>query len=73
MARYKKYDYSQSLLLPVNFSEQIIPGTFEHTIHLIVEEHLDLENIERRYKNDETGAPAYDPRMIKYNIFRTFE
>ena len=28
MARYKDYNYDQSKLLPINFSEQILPGTF---------------------------------------------
>lgn len=64
MARYKTYDYSQSMLLPINFSEQIIPGTYEYAIHFIVEERLDLSGIEKRYRNDETGAPAYDPRIL---------
>ena len=29
MARFKNYDYGQMKLLPVSFSEQILPGTFE--------------------------------------------
>ena len=33
MAKYKRYDYSQSMLLPVFFEEQLMPGTLEFAIH----------------------------------------
>ena len=64
MARYKPYDYTQAKLLPITFSRQILPGTFEYTLHYIVEHDLDLSIFESRYKNDETGAPAYDPAIL---------
>ncbi len=74
MARYRSDDYSQTMLLPVNFPAQIIPGTYEHAIHLIVEERLDLTDIENRYCNDETGAPAYDPRRrrLRWHVSAQF-
>jgi transposase len=64
MPRYKKYDYSQSQLLPVNFNEQILPGTLEYTIHYIVDNKIDMSRIEKRFHNEEIGAPAYDPRIL---------
>ena len=42
MPRYKHYEYDQSLLLPVNFSEQIMPVTLEYTINYLVEEKIDI-------------------------------
>ena len=33
MARYKHYDYAQKMLLAVSFEQQILPGTFEYTLH----------------------------------------
>jgi len=33
MPRYKDYNYNQTKLLPINFSEQILPGSFEHTLN----------------------------------------
>lgn len=42
MARYKDYNYGQNKLLPVNFSEQILPGTFEYTVYYLVDHELDL-------------------------------
>jgi len=64
MPRYKPYDYAQSILVPVEFDKQILPGTLEHAICHIVDEKLDLSHFEDRYKNDKTGAPAYDPRIL---------
>jgi transposase len=64
MARYKHYDYSQMKMLPVSFAAQILPGTFEHTLNRLVDEDFDLSVFEVRYKNDETGAPAYDPAIL---------
>jgi transposase len=63
MARYKDYSYEQSKLLPIRYSEQILPGTFEHTLHLTIDE-IDLSGFDARYRNDDAGAPAYDPRVL---------
>lgn len=62
MARYVPED--QSKLLPVIFSQQITPGTFEHTVTFLIDEHLDMSVFDARYKNDETGRPAYHPAML---------
>ena len=64
MARYKRYDYGQMKLLPVSFAQQILPGTFEHTLNELVDNEIDLSVFEERYRNDETGAPAYDPAIL---------
>lgn len=64
MARFKHYDYGQMKMLPVSFKEQILPGTFEHTLHHLIDHEIDLAVFEHRYRNDETGAPAYDPAIL---------
>ncbi len=64
MAKYKEYDYSQGKFIPINFDKQILHGTFEHTLHYLIDNELDLSAFDLRYKNDETGAPAYDPRIL---------
>lgn len=63
MARYKDYSYDQQKLLPIRYSEQILPGTFEFTLNHLIDE-IDLAVFDARYKNDDTGAPAYDPRLL---------
>src|SRR5262245_32198720 len=64
MARYRHYDFGQAKMLPVRFEEQILPGTFEHTLARVIDERIDLSIFEARYKNDEVGAPAYDPAIL---------
>ena len=64
MAKYKKYDYSQSLLIPVSLQEQLMPGTLEFAIHTLVEERMDLSVFDDKYQNDETGCRAYDPKIL---------
>jgi len=64
MARYKPYDYRQTKMLPVRFEEQILPGTFEYTLNRLIDESIDLSVFEARYRNDDGGAPAYDPAAL---------
>jgi transposase len=64
MARYKNRDRKQGILVPVSFKEQLIPGTFEHTVDEFLDHSDSLKELETRYRNDETGAPAYDPRVL---------
>jgi len=64
MARYKHYDYAQTKLLPISFDRQILPGTFEHTLNYLIDEKIDLTVFEARYRNDASGAPAYDPAIL---------
>jgi hypothetical protein len=64
MARYKKYNYDQLMMVPVSLEEQLIPGTLEYAIHHIVEERLNLDLFEDRYCNDETGRKAIDPKIL---------
>lgn len=64
MARYKDYSYSQGKFIPIFFDKQILPGTFEHTLHYLIDQEIDLSIFEGRYNNDELGAPAYDPAIL---------
>ena len=64
MPRYKHYSYKQALLIPVNFEHQILPGSFEYALNYIVDNELNFSVFEPRYKNEHTGAPAYDPKIL---------
>lgn len=64
MARYKDYDYSQSKLIPISFRDQILPGTFEYTLNYLIDHEFDLTIFDQRYRNEETGRPAYDPALL---------
>lgn len=64
MARYKTYDYSQRVLIPVSLEDQLMPGTLEFAIHTLVETRIDMSVFDCRYNNDETGRWAYDPKIL---------
>lgn len=64
MPRFKEYDYRQTVMLPVDFEQQILPGTFEHSVHYLVDNELDLSIFDSKFKNDETGRPAYAPAIL---------
>jgi transposase len=64
MAKYKPYDYSQRVMIPVSLEEQLVPGTLEFAIQTLVEDRMDMAVFEERYQNDETGRTAYDPKIL---------
>ena len=64
MAKYKRYDYSQRLLIPVSLEDQLVPGTLEFAIHTLVENRLDMSVFDDNYQNDQTGRCAYNPKVL---------
>jgi transposase len=64
MAKYKHYNYSQTVLLPVSLANQLMPGTLEFAINTLVEERLDVSQFDKRYNNDDTGRSAYNPKVL---------
>src|SRR6266545_4214966 len=64
MAKYKPYQYDQMVMIPISLQDQLEPGTLEHTIHELVEHHIDLSVFESRYQNDNTGAKAINPKLL---------
>ena len=63
MARYKYID-TNPRFLPVDLAKQLLPGTFEHAVHHLLEHAIDLSSFDTRFRNDQTGAPAYPPAML---------
>jgi transposase/IS5 family transposase len=64
MAKYKSYNYSQTVMLPVSLEEQLADGTIEFAIHTLVEEIMDMTRFDAKFKNDETGCKAYNPKIL---------
>ena len=64
MAKYKPYTYAQDMLIPVSLKEQLMPGTLEFAIHTLVDERMDVSIFDEKYRNDDTGRRAYDPRIL---------
>ena len=70
MARYKHSDYKQLLMVPVSLEDQIQPGTMEYAIHRLIEERVDTTIFDQKYRNDETGRTAYNPKtLLKIVLF----
>ena len=63
MPRYKPAQRN-GMFIPVVFAEQIQPGTFEFALDHLVDEELDLTALDAKFRNDATGASAYDPRAM---------
>ncbi len=64
MAKFKPYNYDQMVMIPITLKEQLEPGTLEYTIQQLVETRIDTSIFEKRYQNDDTGAPAFDPKVL---------
>jgi transposase len=64
MAHYKTTEKDQGQFLPVQYSEQILPGTFEHTLRWLIDEKYDLSVFDLKYSNDFTGAAAIQPKIL---------
>ena len=63
MPRYKPVDRSPRFLAVV-LEEQIQPGTFEFALDHLIDKELDCSDLDAKFSNDETGASAYDPRVM---------
>jgi len=63
MPRYKPVERN-GLFIAVVLEEQIQPGTFEFALQYLVDEQLDLSALDAKFRNDTTGASAYDPRVM---------
>ena len=63
MARYKVIDTSPRFLA-VDLEKQLLPGSFEHAVHYLLEYEIDLSGWAERYRNDLTGATAFPPALL---------
>ncbi len=64
MPNFKPFDYNQSSMVVINYEDQLQPGTFEHAIHYLVSERMDLAAFHPKYRNDHGGRAAYDPAIL---------
>lgn len=64
MPNFIPYDDNQSSMVVINYKDQLQPGTFEHALHSLFENNLDLSIYFSAYKNGDNGRPAYDPAIL---------
>jgi transposase len=63
MAKYKERQCN-GVFVPVVFEEQLQVGTFEWALNHLVDHELDFAPLDMRFRNDVTGATAYDPKTL---------
>ena len=49
---------------PIDLSVQLRPGSFEHALSHLIDHEFDLRVLDGRFKNDDSGAPAYSPSVL---------
>ncbi len=65
MPKYIKTDKLQdNVFIPLKLSEQIIEGTLEYSIQFLVDNKIDMSIFDKKIKNDITGRPAWNPRIL---------
>lgn len=64
MPNFKHYDYNQQTMVVISFEDQIQPGTFEHALHHLLSDRLDLSVFYSKYNNTHGGRVAYDPAIL---------
>jgi len=52
------------MMVPISLEDQLTEGTIEFAINMLVEERMDMTRFDGKFKNDETGCNAYNPRML---------
>lgn len=64
MARFKQVYYARTLMVSIILEKQLVPGTLEFAIHHLIETRIDMSPFGAKIRNDETGQPAYNPKVI---------
>lgn len=64
MPKFIPYDYNQSSVVVINYLDQLQAGTFEHAVHYLIDNRVDLSVFYPKYKNDDNGRPAFDPAIL---------
>ncbi len=64
MPRFIPYNYQQDTMVVINFDDQILPGTFEHALHYLIECKVDLSKFHGAYRNTHEGRPVIDPAIL---------
>jgi transposase len=60
------------VMIPVSLENQLMPGTLELAIHEVIEKKVDISIFNKNYNNDETGAPAHDPKLLLKVVLLAF-
>lgn len=51
-------------MIVINYRDQLQSGTFEHAVHYLIDNRLDLSVFHHKYSNESAGRLAYDPAIL---------
>jgi hypothetical protein len=61
LGRYKRVD-TQPKFIAIDLAAQLLPGTFEHALHRLLEHAIDLTPLDAQYQNDTTDSSVTPTR-----------
>jgi transposase len=64
MPKYIHRDAKQMVMVPLNLEKQLEAGSLAFSINEIIENKINIRPLEAKYKNDEEGRPAWDPKIL---------
>jgi hypothetical protein len=64
MPRFKHYNYDQDAVAVINYQEQLQPGTFEHAVHYLIEQSLNLRVFHPKYRFSLRGQKGTGPVAV---------
>ena len=70
MPNFKPKNYDQTVMMVLNFLDQLELDRFAFTLHHLIDNRIDLSAFHEKYKNDGGGRAAYNPSiMLKIILF----
>jgi transposase len=70
MPNFRPDNYDQSVMMVLNFLDQLELDRFAFTLHHLIDNRIDLSAFHEKYKNDGGGRAAYNPAiMLKIILF----
>ncbi len=72
MANFISNNIQQTSMIVIDFEEQVYNDPYARTLHLLIENHIDLSAFYMQYNNKEGSRKAYDPAMMLKLIFFSY-
>lgn len=72
MPNFLSNNVCQTSMIVIDFEEQIYSEPYAKTLHLLIENHIDLSAFYDKYNNDDGGRKAYDPAMMLKLLFFSY-
>ncbi|WP_394424433.1 hypothetical protein [Vreelandella stevensii] len=68
MPRFKVYNYDQTAMVVTNYQDQLQSGTFEHSVHYLIEHEFELSVFHLGYCNYTIGKPLRHQSLVQKDL-----